>query len=257
MKRSGSQIYSLSYEDIKIMIDKYSNLITNYHEFILTNDFTKEIWKTNGIKLLSYIKALEVLESELEKYISKFEKESELSLLNEAQEKLENLNTKIFPTIEEIKKLVYYFQARDKKLYKFKNTYEDIISILKKEAKKEKDNINNDIYSINNINVNIEKEDNNAIFDSNKKNDEKNESLIDKKDEEITIKKEEKIKEIIYEEYEDTFFGKIKFWIIKNWFVFIIFLGNIKIWIIKNWFVFIIFLIFFILGIIVEKTKYN
>jgi hypothetical protein len=254
MNIEDNQAHILSFEDIGILIDKYSRLIKNNYANILSKEFDGEAWKTEGIKIMSYIKIFGILISELEKNILNFEKEGNLDMLNEAKEELEKANIKIMPIIEETKKMIYYFEAKFKKIGKFKNTYDEILNILKKEVEKEKEY--DDLYhNLNRKYLNIEKqlrkvsneidkdyyigkyEKREALIDNNIKDNEfieikiRDEEKIEEKNKEEE-NKEEEIKEVFDEKFS---------------------LEKVKKWIIKNWFIFIFFLFFFMLGLLVGK----
>ena len=170
-------------------------------------------------------------------------------MLNEAKEELEKANIKIMPIIEETKKMIYYFEAKFKKIGKFKNTYDEILNILKKEVEKEKEY--DDLYhNLNRKYLNIEKQLRKVSNEIDKDyyigKYEKREALIDNniKDNEfieIKIRDEEKIEEKNKEEENKIVFNE-KFS-----------LKQAKNWIVKNWFVFIFFLFFFMLGLLVGK----
>ena len=128
-----SQEDLLSFEDIRILIEKYSRLNKKNYAEILSKDFDGETWKKEGIKIMSYVKVFEVLKCELEDKILTFEKEGKLDMLNEAKKELKKANIKIIPIIEKIKKIAYYFEVKFKKIGKFKNTYFQILMILKDE----------------------------------------------------------------------------------------------------------------------------
>jgi len=259
MSRKDNQAEILSFEDLGILIDKYSRLIKRNYEEILSKDFDGETWKTEGIKVMSYIKIFEILKSELEKNIVKFEKEGNLDMLNEAKEELEKAKIKIIPIIEEIRKVVYYFEIKFKKIGKFRNTYDEILIILKKEVEKEKE-CNDFYHNFNRKYLKLEKEfkkvanevDNNYYIGKY----DKQENLINNKDKEnefIEIKirekekkeeenKEEKIivEEIKEEEFKEILDEKFSLELVKNW-------------IIKNWFIFIFLLFFFMTGFLIGK----
>jgi hypothetical protein len=247
MKIEDNQAHNLSFEDIGILIDKYSRLIKNNYADILSKEFDGEAWKTEGIKIMSYIKIFGILISELEKNISNFEKEGNLDMLNEAKEELEKAEIKMTPIIAEIKKIVYYFEVKFKKIDKFKNTYDEIINILKKEAEKEKEY--DDFYHNMNRNLlNFEKKFRKVANEIDKNyyigKYEKREALINNNDKEnefieIKIRDEEKI-ENREEENIKVFDEKFSLKQAKNW-------------LIKNWFVFIFFLFFFMLGFLIGK----
>lgn len=118
----GDQDSILSFEDIDILIDKYSRLNKKNYAEIMSQDFDGEAWKKEGKKIMSYVKVFEVLKSELENKILIFEKKGNLDMLNEAKVKLEKVDMKIIPFIEEIKKISYYFEVKVKKIGKFKNS---------------------------------------------------------------------------------------------------------------------------------------
>jgi len=67
MSIEDKQVDILSYEDICILIEKYSRLNKKNYAEILSKDFDGETWKKEGIKIMSYIKVFEVLTSELKK----------------------------------------------------------------------------------------------------------------------------------------------------------------------------------------------
>jgi hypothetical protein len=237
----------LSFEDIGILIEKYSRLNKKNYAEILSKDFDGETWKKDGKKIMSYIKVFEVIKSELEAMILDFEKKGNLDMLNKAKEKLEKANIEIIPIIEEIKKIVYYFEVKFKKIGKFKNTYDEIINILKKEAEKEKEY--DDFYHNMNRNLlNFEKKFRKVANEIDKNyyigKYEKREALINNNDKEnefieIKIRDEEKI-ENREEENIKVFDEKFSLKQAKNW-------------LIKNWFVFIFFLFFFMLGFLIGK----
>jgi hypothetical protein len=259
----------LSLEDIGILIEKYSRLNKKNYAEILSKDFDGETWKKEGKKIMSYIKVFEVIKSELEAMILDFEKKGNLDMLNKAKEKLEKANIEIIPIIEEIKKIVYYFEVKFKKIGKFKNTYGEIVIILKNEVE-EKKKVEELSHNINRKYLNIQKEIRKIAKEIKYNyyfvNYDTGENLINKKDKEndfteIKIKdekvpeeeiKEEDIKEEIKEE-EDIKEEKIKEEEYKKVFEEKFSLEQVKNWSIKNWFIFIFFLFFFILGFLVGK----
>jgi hypothetical protein len=247
MSIEDNQTHALSFEDTVILIDKYSRLIKKNYADILSHDFNGETWKNKGVKIMSYIKIFEILKSEIEKIILNLEKEGNLDMINEAKEELAKADIKITPIIEEIKKIVYYFEVKFKKIGKFKNTYDEIINILKKEAEKEKEY--DDFYHNMNRNLlNFEKKFRKVANEIDKNyyigKYEKREALINNNDKEnefieIKIRDEEKI-ENREEENIKVFDEKFSLKQAKNW-------------LIKNWFVFIFFLFFFMLGFLIGK----
>lgn len=134
----GDQDSILSFEDIDILIDKYSRLNKKNYAEIMSQDFDGEAWKKEGKKIMSYVKVFEVLKSELENKILNYKKEGNLDMLHEAKVKLEKVDMKIIPFIEEIKKISYYFEVKVKKIGKFKNSYKEILIILKNEVEEKK-----------------------------------------------------------------------------------------------------------------------
>ena len=261
--------YFLSFEDICILIEKYSRLNKKNYVEILSKDFDGETWKKEGIKIMSYVKVFEVLKIELEEKILNFEKEGNLDMLNEAKKELKEANTKMIPIIEKIKKISYYFEVKFKKIGKFKNTFFEILIILKNELREKKwveelcQNINKKYLK---IQKNIKKVANEYNINYYFGNDEKNENLIynkvkenefieiekreeeikkeEKKEEEIRIgenkEKVMKVEEINEEEFKKLFDEKFS-------------LEKVKIWLIKNWFIFIFFLFFFMIGFLIGK----
>ena len=125
-----NQAHTLSFEDTSILVDKYSRLIKKNYADLLSHDFNGETWKTEGVKIMSYIKIFGILINEMEKNILNFEKEDNLDMLNEAKEELEKAEIKMTPIIAEIKKIVYYFEVKFKRIGKFVNTYDEIVDIL-------------------------------------------------------------------------------------------------------------------------------
>ena len=268
MSIEDNQDSILSFEDIGILIDKYSRLNNKNYAEILSKDFDGETWKKEGKKIMSYIKVFEVLISELEAMILDFEKKGNLDSLNEAKEKLEKANIKVIPIIEEIKKIAYYFEIKFKKIGKFKNTYGEILIILKHEVE-EKKRVEELSHNINRKYLNIQKEirkiakeinfyyyfgdydtEEKLISNKNKENDFTEIKIRNEEAQEIDIKEgikeeekqEEEIKEekIQEEEYKKVFDEKFSLEKVKNWSV-------------KNWFIFIFFLFFFMLGFLVGK----
>ena len=57
----GDQDSILSFEDIDILIDKYSRLNKKNYAEIMSQDFDGEAWKKEGKKIMSYVKVFEVL----------------------------------------------------------------------------------------------------------------------------------------------------------------------------------------------------
>ena len=244
-----NQAHTLSFEDTSILVDKYSRLIKKNYADILSHDFNGETWKTEGVKIMSYIKIFGILISEIEKNILNFEKEGNLDMLNEAKEELEKAEIKMTPIIAEIKKIVYYFEVKFKRIGKFVNTYDEIVDILKKEAEKEKEY--DDFYhNVNRKCLNFEKEFRKVANEIDKNyyigKYEKREALINNTDKEnefieIKVRDKEKIEEENRQEENKIVFNE-KFS-----------LKQAKNWIVKNWFVFIFFLFFFMLGLLLGK----
>ena len=258
----------LSFEDIRILIEKYSRLNKKNYAEILSKDFDGETWKKEGIKIMSYVKVFEVLKTELEDKILTFEKEGNLDMLNEAQKELKKANIEIIPIIEKIKKIAYYFEVKFKKIGKFKNTYFQILMILKDELAEKRrveelcENINKKYL---NIQKNIKKVANEYNIYYYFENNEKKENLINSKDKEnefIIEKREEEIKKEEKKE-EEIRIGENKEKVIKveeiNEEEFKKFLDEkcslekVKNWLIKNWFIFIFFLFFFMIGFLIGK----
>jgi len=269
----GDQDSILSFEDIDILIDKYSRLNKKNYAEIMSQDFDGEAWKKEGKKIMSYVKVFEVLKNELESKILNYKKEGNLDMLHEAKVKLEKVDMKIIPFIEEIKKISYYFEVKVKKIGKFKNSYKEILIILKNEVE-EKKRVEELSKKVNKKYLDIEKEirkvANEYHINYYVENYNKKENLInnkDKEDEFIGIKikdeeeqgeeiKEEDLKEEIKEEEINE--KEIKEEIIKEEEYKKLFdekfsLEEVKNWLIKNWFIFIFFLFFFMLGFLVGK----
>ena len=129
-------------------------------------------------------------------------------MLNEAKVKLEKVDMKIIPFIEEIKKISYYFEVKVKKIGKFKNSYKEILIILKNEVE-EKKRVEELSKKVNKKYLDIEKEirkvANEYHINYYVENCNKKENLINNKDKEdefigIKIKDEEEQGEEIKEE---------------------------------------------------------
>ena len=172
-------------------------------------------------------------------------------MLDEAKKELKKADIKVIPIIKEIKKIAYYFEVKFKKIGKFKNTYDEILIILKDEVE-EKKRVEEYCHSMNKKYLDLQKEIN-YYFGK----DDTSENLINNKDKDkengfIEIRNEENEKEEINveeikeeeyneeEEFKEVFDDKFN-------------LEQVKSWLIKNWFIFIFFLFFFMLGFLVGK----
>jgi len=258
----------LFFEDIRILLKKYSRLNKKNYAEILSKDFNGETWKKEGIKIMSYVKVFEVLKSELEDKIVNFDIEGNLNKLDEAKKELKKAHTEVVPIIEKIKKIAYYFEVKFKKIGEFKNTYGDILIILKKEME-ERQRVEEYCKNINKKYLAIEKNIRKVANEYNihyYEDYDKNENLINNKDKENEfieikkreeeIKKEENKKEEIRigqlkkEDFKEEEIKEIE---IKDVLEEKFGLEQVKNWIIKNWFIFIFFLFFLMLGFLVGK----
>ena len=212
----GDQDSILSFEDIDILIDKYSRLNKKNYAEIMSQDFDGEAWKKEGKKIMSYVKVFEVLKSELENKIL-------IILKNEVEEK---------KRVEELsKKVNKKYLDIEKEIRKVANEYH--INYYVENCNKKENLINNKDKEDEFIGIKIkdEEEQGEEIKEEDLKEEIKEEEINEKEIKEEIIK-EEKYKKLFDEKFS---------------------LEEVKNWLIKNWFIFIFFLFFFMLGFLIGK----